>query len=383
MKKPTVALLTAGLTATLVFGGGAASAFANEVELVIDGVPTQVRTYGTTVGDVLNKNKIEFNQRDYLSPSADTKLTQGISIEINYIRPVTVRHDGVTVKLWTMASTPTQVVQKLGLDTDGAVFSVDPTASIGREGLSFSVVTPKNFTYTVDGETYTEKLALETVQDLLAAKQITLGAEDRVLPSLDARLTSGMEIKIQRVTSEEISVTEEVAYSTSSTEDSSMDKGTSKEVTAGKNGVADNTYTVIKVDGIEESRNLITSNVTQAPVNREVVVGTKVTVPIVMPKSDIQAYAREQVLARGWSESDFSCLVSLWDRESGWNPNAYNPSSGAGGIPQALPASKMASAGADWATNPQTQVNWGLGYIAGRYGTPCGAWNSFLSQGWY
>lgn len=383
MKKPAVALLTAGLTAALVFGGGAASAFANEVELIVDGVPSQVRTYGTTVGDVLTKNKIEINLRDHLSPSADTKLTDGISIEINHIRPVTVLHDGITVKMWTMTTTPAQAVQELGLETEGAVFSVDSDAKIGREGMSFTVVTPKNFTYTVDGETHTEKMALETVGDLLAAKEIEVGAEDRVLPSIDARLVSGMEIQIQRVTTEEITVTEEVAYATSQTNDSSMDKGSSREITPGQNGVADNTYTIIKVDGIEESRNLVNSNVTKAPVTREIVVGTKVTVAIVMPKSEIQAYARDQVLARGWSEEDFSCLVNLWNRESGWNPNAYNPSSGAGGIPQALPASKMASAGADWATNPQTQVNWGLGYIAGRYGTPCGAWNSFLSKGWY
>jgi hypothetical protein len=78
-----------------------------------------------------------------------------------------------------------------------------------------------------------------------------------------------------------------------------------------------------------------------------------------------------------------SCLVSLWNRESRWNMNASNPSSGAYGIPQALPGSKMASAGADWRTNPQTQVKWGLGYIKGTYGTPCGAWGHSQASGWY
>jgi hypothetical protein len=89
------------------------------------------------------------------------------------------------------------------------------------------------------------------------------------------------------------------------------------------------------------------------------------------------------VIARGWSESDFTCLVQLWNKESGWRSNAANPSSGAYGIPQALPGSKMASAGADWATNPATQITWGLGYIAGRYSTPCGAWSHSQSSGWY
>ena len=85
----------------------------------------------------------------------------------------------------------------------------------------------------------------------------------------------------------------------------------------------------------------------------------------------------------GWGADQFSCLDALWTRESGWNPRATNPSSGAYGIPQALPGSKMSAYGADWRTNPATQIEWGLAYIDGRYGTPCGAWSTFQSRGWY
>lgn len=85
----------------------------------------------------------------------------------------------------------------------------------------------------------------------------------------------------------------------------------------------------------------------------------------------------------GFGSDQFSCLDSLWTRESNWRWNADNPTSSAYGIPQALPGSKMASAGADWATNPVTQIRWGLGYIQGRYGTPCSAWGHSQSVGWY
>ncbi|MET4159468.1 transglycosylase SLT domain-containing protein [Agromyces sp. PvR057] len=99
--------------------------------------------------------------------------------------------------------------------------------------------------------------------------------------------------------------------------------------------------------------------------------------------SEAQAIARDMMASRyGWGDDQFGCLVALWNRESGWNVYASNPS-GAYGIPQALPGSKMSSAGADWATNPATQISWGLGYIAGRYGSACGAWNTSESQGWY
>ena len=96
-----------------------------------------------------------------------------------------------------------------------------------------------------------------------------------------------------------------------------------------------------------------------------------------------KAIALDMVTARGWGSDQYNCLVSLWNRESGWNVFAHNGGSGAYGIPQALPGTKMASAGADWATNPATQITWGLGYITARYGTPCGAWASSQSRGWY
>jgi hypothetical protein len=96
-----------------------------------------------------------------------------------------------------------------------------------------------------------------------------------------------------------------------------------------------------------------------------------------------QAIAYDMVMARGWGAAEFDCLVALWNKESGWNVYAHNTSSGAYGIPQSLPGDKMASAGADWATNPATQITWGLGYIQGRYQTPCGAYGASQVKGWY
>lgn len=84
----------------------------------------------------------------------------------------------------------------------------------------------------------------------------------------------------------------------------------------------------------------------------------------------------------GWGDDQYSCLVSLWSKESGWNYRAYN-ASGATGIPQALPGSKMASVAADWSTNATTQIIWGLGYISGSYGTPCAAWAHSEANNWY
>lgn len=99
--------------------------------------------------------------------------------------------------------------------------------------------------------------------------------------------------------------------------------------------------------------------------------------------SSPQSYAYSLVESRGWSVSEFSCLYNLWNRESRWRVDAENKSSGAYGIPQALPGSKMKSAGDDWRTNFKTQIDWGIKYIKGRYGTPCGAWDHSERKGWY
>jgi len=92
---------------------------------------------------------------------------------------------------------------------------------------------------------------------------------------------------------------------------------------------------------------------------------------------------RFMTLEYGWDEGQFDCLDEIWSQESNWETTAENPSSGAYGIPQSLPGTKMASAGDDWRTNPATQIEWGLGYIDDVYGTPCSAWDFKQGTGWY
>ncbi|MFB9962432.1 transglycosylase SLT domain-containing protein [Sinosporangium siamense] len=96
-----------------------------------------------------------------------------------------------------------------------------------------------------------------------------------------------------------------------------------------------------------------------------------------------KAIAFRLVVQRAWSMRQFRCLDSLWTRESNWNHRAQNRSSGAYGIPQALPGRKMSGIARDWRFNPATQIRWGLKYIRGRYGTACGAWGHFQSHNWY
>ncbi len=111
--------------------------------------------------------------------------------------------------------------------------------------------------------------------------------------------------------------------------------------------------------------------------------GPATTSSVEISDGDPRGIAKVLMGQFGFGADQFGCLDSLWTRESNWNPAAHNASSGAHGIPQALPGSKMASAGPNWSSDPATQIKWGLGYIQDRYGSPCGAWAHSESHGWY
>ncbi len=216
-------------------------------------------------------------------------------------------------------------------------------------------------------------------------------------------------------------VTEETTQAHGKTEkpSASVPEGETRVETEGVDGVVRTTYQVTSVDGKETSRVEISSVVVTQAVDEVVLVGTgsasapaesgstsaptdsgateapastSTTEQAPAPAADssagttpegAKAIARSMMAGYGWGDSEFSCLESLWERESNWNYQAQNPSSGAYGIPQSLPGDKMASVSSDWATNPTTQITWGLGYISGRYGTPCAAWAHSESVGWY
>jgi hypothetical protein len=194
--------------------------------------------------------------------------------------------------------------------------------------------------------------------------------------------------------------------------DAALFVGTTHVVHPGAAGKVRVTYSVVYVDGKPAGRTRIKAVTLAAPSPRVLKVGTKRIVhertaathagsgsnsgsgsgsnsgsgapsaPTPSPGS-ARAIAKELLAKRGWGDNQYDCLVTLWNHESGWRVHAAN-GSGAYGIPQALPGSKMASAGPDWQDNAETQIKWGLGYIASRYNTPCGAWSQWQANGgWY
>jgi hypothetical protein len=143
---------------------------------------------------------------------------------------------------------------------------------------------------------------------------------------------------------------------------------------------------MILVDAASKTLSLVgTPKLATNPASSSSGTGGTSSVLVNMPAPDpgtAQSIAFNLLSSYGFSSSQWGCLDDLWQRESSWIYNAEN-ASGAYGIPQALPGSKMASAGPDWQTDPTTQIKWGLGYIKDTYGTPCSAWAHEEADGWY
>lgn len=155
----------------------------------------------------------------------------------------------------------------------------------------------------------------------------------------------------------------------------------------GANGVMETAKIVTRAKGKIVSSNIFASYVKKAPKDKVILVGTggssaaiglAASIGTTVPAGEMQQWAHDWLISNGYSEADFTATVFIISHESGWRVNAMNPS-GAYGLPQALPGGKMASAGADWATNYQTQLRWFWNYCNGRYGSIQGAYNHWLS----
>lgn len=236
------------------------------------------------------------------------------------------------------------------------------------------------------------------VKSVLQAGNITLEQGDSVSPSLTSPVNENTVITIDSPNSQ-ISIQDSpIAYNVITKDDSSLPLGTEKVSVQGKDGIMQTTKLVRRTGSKVTFSNTIVSFVKTPPTNEIILIGTHsaVSQQSAQPSSSsssassassgtTQAVGKPQQIAQqlleehGWDAEQFTCLVELWQKESGWSVTAENPS-GAYGIPQALPGSKM---GPGWRTNATVQISWGLEYIATRYGTPCGAWAHEVADNWY
>lgn len=353
------------------------------VNLYVDGKETSIPTRAATVGDFMAKAQVSLKEGDLTEPSLATPIdADNFRVQVFRAHPVTII-DGASIKRVLTPHTSAQLIaEKAGF----TVYPEDTLAlttpdnfvqdAIFGQKLTIDRATPVSVSlYGAPAATY--RTHATTVDGLLREKGIIPEAGATTTPAGDSPITPSMAIFISKYGKTVITAEEAVPFDIESTPDPAQPLGTVTVTSKGVAGKKQVVYELVLRDGKEISRTKLQEVVTEQPQKQIQTKGTKSTVVT----GDRTAW----MAAAGISESDYMYVDYIVGHEGGWNGTTKwnHGGSGAYGLCQALPASKMASAGADYMTNPVTQLRWCTGYAVGRYGSWYGAYNAWLRQGWW
>lgn len=347
------------------------------VSIYYDGQEKVITTDATTVGAALQQGGVQLGSGDAVEPDAATTIPSGFfNINVYRSRPVVVI-DGQTHKtVVTAAQTPDLIAKAAGLTVyPEDTYDVTTISNITSDGvIGQQVVIHRAVPVYInsDGHQTLARTQQKTVGGLLNERDVALGPQDTVAPAGSTPITAGMVIQINRVTVVIQQQTTAIPHATKTISDPTLTIGTNQVQTPGADGQQVATYQVHYQDGVEQGRDLLSQTVTQQPVTAVVRAGTKIDL-----SANPVELGQQLAAQRGWIGSQWTALYQLWEHESGWNPGSTDFATGACGIPQAYPCSKIP----DHST--AGQISWGLSYIAGKYGNPANAYAYWQSHNSY
>ena len=327
------------------------------------GQKTSFKTNAKTVREALKAQKINFSKEDSVEPGLDEELTGAeYSINIYRAKPVVVEDGELKTKILTAAQTPRQIAEKAGLNIHNEdKLAFEESGNILEDGSinTLKITRAKEISVDLFGKTESFRTQAKTVEDFLKEKKIVLGKDDGISIDLKTQIANGLNFRIWRNGKQTLTVEEPTDFQTETIQDANKDSGYKEIKEAGEKGTKSVTYEVEMQNGKEISRKKINETEIKAAKKQVVIVGTKTSLPA--------GSHTDWMSAAGIPAKDQGIANAIISQESGWQVTIMNKSSGAYGIPQALPGSKMASAGADWQTNPITQLKWMNSYVIGRY----------------
>ncbi len=380
-----LALLVFGLVAAIVLMRPVAAQSdtrASEGRLVTihdRGQQSVVISFGETIGDALKEAEVDVDVHDLVEPAlSEPLIADEYSVNIYRARPVTVVDGEQRIKLISAYQTAPQIVSAAGV----SMYPEDTTTlqrsqDFVSDGAGLKAIIDRAAVVSLElyGATSESRTQAETVGAMLEEKGITLGDAGRVVPSADTPITEGMSVRVWREGKQTITLEEAVPFDIQQIRDADRTTDYKEVRTPGVNGTRSVSYEIEISEGVEVSRVEIASLVLSLAQTQVEVVGTKpIFVPYTGGGTKTEWLAASNIPQESWGYADF-----MVQRESGWRPDAINRTSGACGLAQALPCSKIPG---QW-NDPVNALNWMNGYVTGRYGGWAQAYDFWLKNKWY
>jgi len=366
-----------------IVGSVNASAEGDEPRMITiydSGTRKNVKSDAATVREALLRAKIELNPGDKIEPALDETInSNNYYINIYRGRDAIVLDGEKKIYIRTASATPKDIAIDAGVNLlEADVVKLVPFNNLLETGttVAYRVVRAKTISLNFYGKQIEKRTQAETIADFLTEQKID-SSTDKTWVSLphNTKITEGISFAIQPQGKQTITLDEDIPFRETTTYDYELDYGKREIIKPGTIGQKTVTYEVEMYDGVEKSRRTISEIIVKNAETQEVKVGMKIDLPT--------GSHEDWMAAVGISPSDYGYVNYIITRESHWNPLARNRSSGATGVCQALPGKKMASAGADWETNPITQLRWCNSYAVGRYGSWRKAYEFWTVHKWW
>ncbi len=345
------------------------------------GTTKVVVTEAANISDALKEAGFVIDNNDVVEPAVTEKLVaSNYQVNIYRARPVIIVDGNSRTKVITAYQTAEQIAQSVGIklySEDKTILGVTDNIIADGAGLQLTIIRSTPFELTLYGKTTIVRTQAKTIATMLTEKGIKLSSDDRVSLGLDTSITDGLAVRIWREGKQTITVDEPVNFEVEKIKDADREVGYVDVRTAGVAGSRSASYEITIQDGVEVNRTEIASITTLQPVKQIEVVGVKV-------RYIDNAEKTELLRAAGIAESDWGYVDYIISHESNWNPNSINSNSGACGLAQALPCSKVPGDPLD----PINSLKWADSYAhtCVSYRMYCGwegAYNFWVKNKWW
>jgi len=259
----------------LVGGTGAVVTMNKPVTLEVNGQAEEIRTFGGTVGDILDSHEIDVDKRDQVKPGVGTKVDRDMTITVNTAKKVALSVDGKETNEWTNANTVGQALADLGVDAKGADLNAKASQRLKDEGNDIEVTTSKDLTVVADGKDHKVSAAVGTAKEALKDTGVKLDKDDFLSVPMSAEVSDGQVLTVNRVKNDTVKDKQAIKAKVETKKSDSLYEGETKVETEGKDGEKQVTYKVKTINGEEVKKEKKDEKVLSEPKTKVVIQGTK------------------------------------------------------------------------------------------------------------